>query len=723
MLWQNHPAPDGGKGPDGKPGAHEGGGLELSHLLGVLTERYKLILGAGLIGLLLGIAAALLASPLYRATALLQYEPGATDGLDPNKSGALRYRGNTQESVANQIGLIESESLARRVAQDLNLAANPTIGGESGTLQQRIDRASMVVQGSTMAEPVKGSTLIRITAISGDPATAANMANAMARGHISASLERRFDSSSYARKFLSDQLTRTKAALEESERNLANYAIEVGIYRSSTKDNLGRDSEGPSLAQSSLSTLNAALKQAEVNRIAAEQRYREAELAFAGDQAASINSLIQMRSDLQAQYDEKLKIYKPDYPEMLALIARIKRLDAAIEQERSRAQSGKRAELYGEYKAAVRIEAELRQRVAEAKGEVLQDRTRSIEYNILQREADTNRALYDALLQRYKEVGVAGGIGQSEILLVDEAKAPGGPFSPRSMVNAMVGLLAGLAAGIGLAFALQVLFDTIGEPRDVRSKLHLPVLGSIPAQEDGRVPMEALADRKSELSEAYHSVRTALRFSQPEGMPHSLLVTSTRPAEGKSTSAYAIALAIAKLGGKVLLIDADLRKPTFASNRKDRHGLAYLLGSEDPLLPLVEKTRTDNLHLLPVGTFTGSAAELLSSNRLPLLVAEARQSFETVVIDAPPVLGLADAPLLASVVDATILVVESKGSRTSEVQEMVRRLTDAGAKLVGVILTKVPMKRSRYGYGYYAYESGGDRTAHDPDRQIDMSRD
>ncbi len=720
MLWQNHPAPEGGKDPSGRPAHADAGGLELSQILAVLTERYKLILGAGLVGLLLGIAAALLANPQYRATALVQYEPGLTDALEPGKPGQGRVRGNTQEAVSTQIGLIESESLARRVAQDLNLVANPLFGGEAGTLQQRTDRATTIVQGSTSAMPIKGSTLIQITAVSGDPTTAANMANAMARGHISASLERRFDSSAYARKFLSDQLTRTKAALEESERNLANYAINAGIYRSSSKDSQGRDSEGPSLAQTSLSSLNAALKQAEVNRIAAEQRYRESELAFAGDQAASINALVQMRSDLQAQYDEKLKVYKPDYPEMLALSARIKRLDAAIEQERGRAQSGKRAELYGEYKAAVRIEAELRQRVAEAKGEVLQDRTRSIEYNILQREADTNRALYDALLQRYKEVGVAGGIGQSEITLVDEARPPRGPFKPRPMISALVGLLAGLAAGIGLAFVLQLLFDTIAEPRDVRSKLHLPVLGSIPTQDDGRLPIEALADRKSELSEAYHSVRTALRFSQPEGMPHSLLVTSTRPAEGKSTSAYAVALSIAKLGGKVLLIDADLRKPTFAANRSDGHGLAHLLGSEDPLLPLVETTRTENLHLLPVGSYTGSAAELLGSNRLPLLVAEARQAFDTVVIDAPPVLGLADAPLLASVVDATILVVESKGSRTSEVQEMVRRLTDAGAKLVGVILTKVPLKRSRYGYGYYAYEKDGDRTGADSDRQIDI---
>jgi polysaccharide biosynthesis transport protein len=428
-----------------------------------------------------------------------------------------------------------------------------------------------------------------------------------------------------------------------------------------------------------------------------------------------------LRTELQAQYDEKLRIYKADYPIMVDLRARIARIDATIAEQRQAGRSNKRSELYGEYKAAVRIEAELRLRVAEAKGEVLKDRTRSIQYNILQREADTNRALYDALLQRYKEVGVAGGIGQSDISLVDEAKAPTGPFRPRPLVNALVGLLAGLASGIGLAFALQVLFDTIAEPRDVRAKLHLPVLGAIPVEPEGRAPMEALADRKSEISEAYHSVRTALKFARPEGLPKTLLITSTRPGEGKSTSAYAIALSIAKLGGKVLLIDADLRKPTFASSRKDGKGLGHLLTSEEKLNGFIEATKTENLSLLPVGRYTGSAAEMLSSNRMPMLIAEAVESYEIVVIDGPPVLGLADAPLLASVAEATALVIESAQSRTGDVQEMVRRLVEGGAHLAGVILTKVPLKRSRYGYGYYAYQEGEDRTGAEAARRIDVS--
>lgn len=704
MLSPSNSAAAGQPQPGSASVVQPDSGLELSHLIGILLERYKLILAAAAIGLLLGIAAALLSSPQYRATVLLQFEAGATDALEPGKNGgSSRFRGSNQEAIATQIGLLQSESLARQVAQDLNLVAMPEYGGESGTLEQRTDRAAAIVRGSTFSDTVKGSTLIRVNAVSGDPAMAAKIANAMARGHISASIERRFEASSYARKFLSDQLTRTKASLEESERNLNNYAIDAGIFRQTGRDSDGKSVEGASLAQTDLAKLNDALKQAEINRIATEQRYREAEVDFAGDMASNVGSMVQLKAELQAQYDEKLKVYKPDYPQMIELRARIDRLDSSINAERKRSNSAKRAELYGEYKTAVRTEEELRQAVAEAKGEVLTDRTRSIQYNILQREADTNRALYDALLQRYKEVGVAGGIGQSEITLVDEAKAPNGPFRPRPLVNALVGLFAGLSLGIALALALHLLFDTITDQRDVRSKLHLPVLGSIPTEPEGRTPMEALADRKSDLSEAYHSVRTALKFARPEGLPRTLLVTSTRPAEGKSTSAYAIALTIAKLGTKVLLIDADLRKPTFMSSRKDGIGFGHLLTSEEPMAKAIEPTKTDNLSLLPVGRFNGSAAELLSSARLGALIKEAGERFEMVVIDAPPVLGLADAPLLASVAEATVLVVESRRSRTADAQEMVRRLMDAGANLTGVILTKVSLKRSRYGYGYGYY--------------------
>lgn len=706
------------------PAPAESSGFELGTVLRIISERRRIIAVAGALGLLLGVVASLLMTPLYRASATLEYNSQANDQIDTAAGGRQKNYGNNQEQLATQMGLLRSEALARRVVEDLNLASNPAYGGDQGTRQQRTDRATALVLNNTSVDAIKGSLLIQVTHVAAQGDVAAKIANALANGFIASSLERRYDSSSYARKFLSDQIARTKTALEDSERSLNAYAINSGVFRAPGAVVDGKTTEGATLASSDLTALNDAYNQAKVRRINAEQVYRSAAVDFVADQAASLSTLVQQKAELQASYDEKLKLFKPDYPQMRELQARITRIDSTINRERGRTSGNKRAELQGEYQAALRAEAQLGAQVSGAKGEVQTERGRSIQYNILQREADTNRALYDALLQRYKEIGVAGGIGQSNVSMVDAADPPAGPFRPRFLANALAGVLLGLAFGVALAFALHLLFDTIVDPADVRNKLHLPVLGVIPMETEDRTMMEALSDRKSDVSEAYYSVQTALKFSRPEGAPKTLLVTSTRPGEGKSTSAYAIASAMARLGKRVLLVDADLRKPTFVSSRDDGYGLAHLLGAEDPLASYVEKTRIDNLSLLPVGRFVGSAAELLGSNRLRSIIAEASQTFDMVVVDGPPVLGLADAPLLGAAVEATTLVIESGHSRTANVAEMVRRLIESDAMVLGVILTKVTQSGTGYGYSYYSYGYGeddtGGRVTSDPARALDL---
>lgn len=714
-----------GRAPAGA-GIQHASNFELSDVLRVLSERRRIILGVGVVGLVLGILASLLMTPLFRATTLLELNSDTNTVIDQVKGGAVGGRSNGQEQLATQVGLLRSEALARRIVQDLNLSGEPAFGGNEGTRQHRTERAVAVVKGGTTVEAIKQSLLIQVNYSATDPGMAAKVSNALARGFIASSLERRYDSSSYARKFLSDQLARTKTALEDSERNLNSYAIDAGLFKTPGAVVDGKPTQGTTLAVADLGAMNDALNAARVTRINAEQAYRSTSIDFVADQAANVSTLIQQRALLQAQYDDKAKVFKPEYPQMRSLAAQISRMDATINGERGRTSTSKRAELQGAYLAAQRAEAAIAARVAAAKGEVQGEESRSIQYNILQREVDTNRALYDALLQRYKEIGVAGGIGQSNVSLVDEAEPPRGPYRPNMMINALIGLLLGLSAGVGLAFAIHLLFDNIIDPNDVRTKLHLPVLGAIPMETEDRTLMEALADRKSDVSEAYYSVRTALKFARPEGAPRTLLVTSTRPGEGKSTSAYAIASSMARLGSRVLLIDADLRKPTFVSSRDDGYGLAHLLGSEEPLADFAEKTQVDNLFLLPVGRFVGSAAELLGSSRLPAIIGEAREDYDMVVLDGPPVLGLADAPLLGSVAEATAIVVESRESRTTNVVEMVRRLMDAGANVIGVILTKVGRSGNGYGYNYYSYTYGhddtGGRVSSNPARALDLGK-
>lgn len=709
-------------------GAAATGGSEIRDLLRILTERRGIIFGVGALGLVLGIIASLLMTPLYRASALLELNSSANEVIEAARGATMRNQQNSRASaelIGTQIGLLKSESLARRVAQDLNLVNNAKFGGTGGTREERTKRAAAVIQQNTEVEAVKSSMLIRVSFDSDSPLLAARVANALTQGFISSSLERRFDSSSYARRFLSDQLARTKSALEDSERDLNSYAIASGVFRTPGQIVDGKSMEGATMGVVDMTALNDALNDARVKRIVAEQSWQNAGLTSGAAADGGIDELVRQRTALQSQYDEQARLFKADYPAMRQLAASIARIDTAIGEQRNRTASAKRAELLAAYRSAEQTEAQLAARVSAAKGNVLNERSQSIRYNILQRESDTNRAIYDALLQRYKEIGVAGGIGQSNVSLVDDAEPPQGPFSPNLPLNAGVGLLLGLAIGMGLAFVVHLLFDNIVDPADVRRKLHLPVLGVVPMVEEEMTPMEGLADRKSDVSEAYYSLRTALTFSRPEGPPRSLLVTSTRPGEGKSVTSYAIARNMARAGRRVLLIDADLRKPTFVSSRDDGYGLAHLLGTDEPLGGYVESTQEENLSLLPVGRFIGSAAELLSSTRLPIILAEAKAKYDMVVVDGPPVLGLADAPLLGSVVEGAIFVVESRVSRTSNVAEMVRRLTESGTELLGVVLTKVSTGNAAYGYSYYSYTYGaadtGGKVSSDPARKLDLT--
>jgi polysaccharide biosynthesis transport protein len=277
------------------------------------------------------------------------------------------------------------------------------------------------------------------------------------------------------------------------------------------------------------------------------------------------------------------------------------------------------------------------------------------------------------LLQRYKEIGVAGGIGTAPVSIVDRADVPTGPFKPNLLWNLLAGLGLGLAAGIATAFALEYMNDTIKTRSDVRNKLGLACLGAIPKR-TRKVPLlEELEDPTSATSEAYSTVSTSLRFSTESGVPKTLLISSARAAEGKSSTAVSLAHNLARLGKSVLLIDSDLRKPAFRSLTNGQ-GLSRLLTSDDKVADHVTPTQYENLWLLACGPIPPNPADLLSSNRLRAIIKEASSQVDVVLVDAPPVLGLADAPLIASIVNEVVLVIESGKTRTAAALEALNRL-------------------------------------------------
>ena len=703
----------------GNYGASSNRELSIGLIWRVALEWRWLIIATLGAGLAAAVLITLLTPLKYRSTATLELNPPQMEVL--NDASGSRRSGLSEadaQFIGTQLGLLSSRALAERVAQDLNLAGEPKVVGTNADRVAATGTATGFVQQGLSAKIQPNSRLVQINFVSRDPGLAARVVNGAADAYISTNLERRYQSSSYARDFLQKQIATTRRDLERSERELVAYAQQQKLIStgggSASDPNAGGDTN--SLTGNTLLALNNALAQTQARRIGAEQRYREAMTSGPTTETSeSSMALRQQIASLDAEYQQKLQTFKPDYPEMAALRARITALRSAVVSETRNAGAGRAGSLRQEYLAARNEEARLRGQVTSLSASVLDQRGRRIKYNILQRDVDTNRTLYDALLQRYKEVGVASGIGNSSASIVDRGQVPGGAFAPNLYLNLGIGAFLGLALGLLTALALEFINDTIKTPDDVREKLQMPFLGGIPSSKLAR-PVDELKDALSGVTEAYLSTATALQFVTEGGAPKTMLVTSTRPAEGKSTSAWALAQSYVRLGKSVLLIDADMRRPAFVTGHDDV-GLSHILTSQGALSDHLLKTDVEGLWMMPSGPIPPSPPELIASPRCASLLAEAAAMFDLVVIDGPPILGLADAPLLSTLVKGTLLVVEAGKTRTRAAIEAHNRLKVAGSHAIGAILTRYePQAAYGYGYGYgYGQKQGQYRYVADHD--------
>lgn len=684
-----------------------------------------------ILGVLVSIVAAtvvltLLITPLYRATTMLQIDREAVKVVEFDAAAPLE-RGNSDDFYQTQYELLRSRTLAQRVVRKLDLVREPVMramlersdaaghaamlgaGTEQASRQRAAERAAAaVVMAGLQIEPVRNSRLVRVHFDSPDAAFSARVANAVAQGFIESTLERRFDAASYATKFLEERLRQLKVRLEESERDLVQYAQQEQIVSGD---------QGQSLTGETLSELTIALAAAQNQRIRAEARLRQAQ-AQAGAglppdmlEKSIVRTLQARRADLMAQYQDKLRIYKPDYPDMRQLQGQIDETNRQIAAELGNIRASVRAE----YDAARGQENLLGAQIGLARADALDLEKRSIRYNILKREVDTNRQLYDGLLQRYKEVGVAGGVSTNNVSVVDAAQVPGRPFKPSLSHNLLLALLFGLVAGIALAFLLEYLDDRVRGPDDVERMFGLAVLGIVPKLKQ-QLPLEAARDPRSGFSEAYRSVRTALQFSTDAGVPRTLLITSSEAEEGKTTTAIMLARNFAQLGKRVLLIDADLRSPGLhgmLAARADLPGLSNHLAGATGRAEAIHALDMADLWLMPAGPLPPNPAELLSSPKMDALLQAVAGEYDQVIIDGPPIMGLADAPLLAHLADGTVLMVAAGKSRRGAIRHALKRLGGAQAHILGAIVTFYDPRTAigSYGYGDYAYGYAADARA------------
>lgn len=681
------------------------------------------ILGSSII---LALVATLLATPQYTATSRVEISRQQANVVDV-EGVEDSDRSSDVEFYDTQYALMEARAIALRVARNQNLISNEQFfemfdaeidnglfssgDGQPMNARARQDRLKVAIellQENVAIFPIRGSSLVDVSFTSPDPGLSAEIANAWVEQFIESNLSRRFASTKDARDFLEGRLQDLREKLEASERQLVEYASQNEIIAISRNQNgQGETASTQTLATSELQEYNAQLTQARAERIAAESALKQSQGLRDSLANPAINALRQKRAEVAGERAKQLAVFEADYPVVQGLTSEIEQLDQSIATEEARV-----------IRAAATDLAEARQRERQLLRQVdlLKDRfavenRNSIEYNIYQREVDTNRELYNGLLQRYKEIGVAG-VGANNVSVVDEAEVPDRPSSPRLLLNLLFGAVIGAMLSAAYVFIREQIDQSLRDPAAVGRALGLAHLGTIPdlGKED---LIEGLADGKSVASEAYFSAGTNLSFLTSTGVPASLLLTSTLPNEGKSTSAYGIALTLARMGRGVILIDADMRNPSvhhIFGTEKDVGLSSYMTGDDNIDQMIFSSGERHKVDVLPAGPIPPNPAELLTSNRFADLIAKLEAQYEHVVVDGPPMLGIADAPLLAKSVTGVIYTVEANRAKIRSIRIAIDRLRASHANIFGALITKVDMRNNSYGYGDeygYGYSYGG----------------
>lgn len=704
--------------------------IDLRALWRVLVKRKGTVFGVLAAVVVVTLVLTLLMTPVFRATGVMQIERDTVKVVQVEGLTPVEAPGD-KDFYQTQYELLQSRALAQRVVGQLDLAdsavfermnrpsplraaANTVLGmlPQRATAQPLGEDASLAAAERARVsafldfltiEPVRNSRLVRVSYDSPDPVFSARVVNTLSEAFIAANLERRFDASSYAKTYLEDRLQQMRQRLEDAESQLVQFARAEGIVNIDNRESLvGRN----------LSELNLALSKAQDERARAEAKWQQGKATDSmalPDVLASklIQDLQAKRAEVAAEYQDKLRVFKPGYPLLNQLGAQIAELDRQIGNEVANIKSA----IANQYQTAVAQERLLRVELNSLRDQALDLQQRSVKYNILKREVDTSRELYEGLLQRYREIGIAGGVGTNNVSIVDPAEIPGDPFKPNLQLNLILALVLGLFGGVGLALLLDYLDDSLKSPEDVERALGVPVVGVIPRLRN-TTPEHALKDTRSAFAEAYRSLRTALQFSTDQGVPRSLLVTSSVPAEGKSTTACALARNFAQLGQRVLLIDADLRNPSLHKVLATENGIglsSYLAGAAKASEIVRELTGLPQLHIITSGPLPPNPAELLAGPRLLTFLGLAAERYDQIILDGPPVMGLADAPIVASVAAGTLLVIETGSTRAAQVKDAAKRLTASRARVIGALLTKYHDRHAMYGrygyggYGYYAY--------------------
>jgi capsular exopolysaccharide synthesis family protein len=672
--------------------------------------------------------------PVYVAKATIEIDRENTNILPFQGTDSYDYMMDLDNYIETQSKVLTSETLALQTIRNSGLAGNPEFSA-GGVPSEAIATGSLANQkrppevaaflGSLSVRRVPQSRLLEVSYESTNPTLAARILNAHLENFKALNIESRYEATLEATRFLTTQLNELKLTVKQSEDARINYERQNQIWSVDDKSNI---------TTQRLADLDRQLTEAQSETLKKQALY---EYAKAGDIDAvpeiRTDSLLQemqkRRAELAVQYTEAVNQYGPNFPKVQRLQAQIKEVDDQISHQ----SKGIVLQLESDYREAKQKEELVRQALDQQKAETNAMAEKMVQYNILKREAEADKALYEGLLTKLKEAGIAEGLKSSNIRVVDPAMIPSTSSRPAKARNIALAFLVGLVGGIGLALLREYLDNTVKTPDDVETLARLPSLAVVPAFGDDnkskrrmthlgdapgnghekRIELVAQHLPKSQVSEAFRALRTALLLSQPDHPPQVILVTSALPREGKTTAAGNLAVTLAQLGDKTVLVDADLRKPGIGrllnlGTGKYAGLSSYLAGVSTLDLVTVPHAAIPNLAAIPTGPLPPNPADLLSSHKLADAIAELRTKYKFVVVDSPPIMAATDAVILSVQADGVLLVVRS-GETPKEAFTRTRDLlTSVKSRLLGVVLNAVDANAPDYyySYRYYPYSYG-----------------
>ncbi|TLD41474.1 MAG: Tyrosine-protein kinase EpsD [Candidatus Jettenia ecosi] len=665
-------------------------------------------------------------TPVYQATARVVLEQnklnvGFQQVISESQFTPLDF-------YTNQCEIIKSRSIAKKVIDTLNLKNDPVFNPpekdeypesagnrtqDPSAETQFINRFLSPLKVSLM----RNSGVVSISYDGHNPQLITRIANMIVKTYIEQDWEKRYNVAKDALDWLNKQLKDVKIALEESEAALQRYKRENDLISVEAVGSENLTSEKQNVVLQKLMELNTAVTYARTERIKLEVLYNKLKdfksIQYKDDIIQSIPAVVQspLIQNLKADYarvENDFSLYSQRYgmkhPKIAGLKAELDTMRDNIMKEVEQICDS----IATEYEVAINRETTLVTILEQQKNEVFALGDKAIQYGVLKREADTNRQMYETLLTRMKETNLTEDLKTSNIKVLDHAEVPIKPIKPKKALNILLGIIAGLGCGVGIAFVMEYMDNTIRTQEDVEKYLKTSLLGIV-----GHIPLDkkdtdfteliAHSSPKHSITEALKGIRTSIIFSHPDKPKKVILVTSSAPSEGKSLISANLAIVMAQTGKKVLLIDADLRKPTMHKLFKiDKSlGLSNVLVKSGDLRTVAKETTIPNVRAIACGPIPPNPSELLSSSAMVEMLQLAKEEFEWIIIDSPPILTVTDARILARVADGAVFVIKSNKTTKDAARKAIDHFSDMRDKLLGVVINDVDFSRDKYYYQYY----------------------